>query len=48
MADALTARGLPVEVVGLAGLLGVSEVADVIAMLRLVADPTAGSAAVHA
>ena len=42
MADALTARGVPVEVVGLAGLLGVTEVADVVAMLRLVADPTAG------
>ncbi|ULE35433.1 ATP-dependent helicase [Mycobacterium sp. IDR2000157661] len=47
MADALTARGVPVEVVGLAGLLGVAEVADVVAMLRLVADPTAGSAAMH-
>jgi len=47
MADALAARGVPVEVVGLAGLLGVTEVADVVAVLRLVADPTAGSAAVH-
>ncbi|KUI36441.1 ATP-dependent DNA helicase [Mycobacterium sp. GA-2829] len=47
MADALTARGVPVEVVGLAGLLGVTEVADVVAMLRLVADPTAGAAAVR-
>ncbi|SEH90212.1 DNA helicase-2 / ATP-dependent DNA helicase PcrA [Mycolicibacterium rutilum] len=47
MADALTARGLPVEVVGLAGLLGVPEVADVVAMLRLLADPTAGSAAMR-
>ena len=34
MADALTARGVPVEVVGLAGLLAVPEVADVVAMLR--------------
>ena len=42
MADALTARGVPVEVVGLAGLLGVTEVADVVAMLRLVADPDRG------
>ena len=47
MADALTARGVPVEVVGLAGLLGITEVADVVAMLRLVADPTAGSAAMR-
>jgi DNA helicase-2/ATP-dependent DNA helicase PcrA len=47
IADALAARGVPVEVVGLAGLLGVPEVADVVAMLRLVADPTAGSAAMR-
>ncbi|KXW61873.1 ATP-dependent helicase [Mycolicibacterium phlei] len=47
MADALTARGVPVEVVGVAGLLGVPEVADVVAMLRLIADPTAGSAAMR-
>ncbi|OBK74269.1 ATP-dependent DNA helicase [Mycobacterium sp. 1274761.0] len=47
MADALTARGLPVEVVGLAGLLVVTEVADVVAMLRLVADPAAGAAAMR-
>ena len=44
MADALTARGVPVEVVGVAGLLSVPEVADLVAMLRLVADPAAGSA----
>ncbi|BBY78672.1 ATP-dependent DNA helicase [Mycolicibacterium parafortuitum] len=47
MADALTRRGVPVEVVGLAGLLAVPEVADVVAMLRLCADPTAGAAAVR-
>ena len=47
MAEALAARGVPVEVVGLAGLLGISEVADVVAMLRLVADPTAGAAAMR-
>ena len=47
MAEALTARGVPVEVVGLAGLLAVPEVADVVAMLRLVADPTAGAAAMR-
>ncbi|WP_171018665.1 ATP-dependent DNA helicase [Rhodococcus sp. Q] len=47
VAAALRRRGLPVEVVGLGGLLHVPEVADVIAMLRLVADPLAGSAAVR-
>lgn len=47
MADALTARGVPVEVVGLAGLLAVPEVADLVAMLRLMADPTAGAAAMR-
>jgi DNA helicase-2/ATP-dependent DNA helicase PcrA len=47
IAEALRARGLPVEVVGLAGLLAVPEVADVVAMLRLVADPTAGTAAMR-
>lgn len=47
IAEVLTARGIPVEVVGLAGLLAVPEVADVVAMLRLVADPTAGSAAIR-
>ena len=47
MADALAARGVPVEVVGLAGLLAVPEVADLVATLRLVADPTAGAAAMR-
>lgn len=47
MAAALTSRGVPVEVVGLAGLLAVPEVADVVAALRLVADPTAGAAAMR-
>ncbi len=47
IAEALAARGIPVEVVGLAGLLCVPEVADVVAMLRLVADPTAGAAAMR-
>ena len=47
IADALRARGIPVEVVGLAGLLSIPEVADVVAMLRLVADPTAGAAALR-
>jgi DNA helicase II / ATP-dependent DNA helicase PcrA len=47
MADALTARDVPVEVVGLAGLLAIAEVADVVAMLRLASDPTAGAAAMR-
>ncbi|WP_176562149.1 ATP-dependent helicase [Mycolicibacterium palauense] len=47
MAEALRARGVPVEVVGLAGLLAVTEVADVVAMLRLAADPEAGAAAMR-
>ncbi|WAJ46485.1 ATP-dependent DNA helicase [Mycobacterium sp. Aquia_216] len=47
IADALRARGIPVEVVGLAGLLSIPEVAELVAMLRLVADPTAGAAAMR-
>ncbi len=47
MAETLRARGVPAEVVGLAGLLSIPEVADVVAMLRLVADPTAGAAAMR-
>lgn len=43
-ADALTARGIPVEVVGVGGLLETAEVCDVIATLRVLVDPTAGSA----
>ena len=47
MAAALRTRGVPVEVVGLAGLLSVPEVADLVAMLRVAADPTAGAAAMR-
>ncbi|OBK24743.1 ATP-dependent DNA helicase [Mycobacterium asiaticum] len=47
IADVLRARGIAVEVVGLAGLLSIPEVADLVAMLRLVADPTAGAAAMR-
>ncbi|MGL4306926.1 MAG: ATP-dependent helicase [Mycobacteriaceae bacterium] len=43
MAEVVRAKGLEVEVVGMGGLLHTPEVADVIAMLRLVADPLAGS-----
>lgn len=45
MAQALEARGIPVEVVGLAGLLSIPEVAQIISTLRLVADPADGAAA---
>ena len=47
IAGALRARGIPVEVVGLGGLLSIPEVAEVVAMLRLVADPMAGAAAMR-
>ena len=47
IAEALSARGVPVEVVGLAGLLSISEVAQVVSTLRLVVDPTAGAAAME-
>jgi len=45
IAAELRARGLPVEVVGLGGLLDEPEVADLVATLRVLADPLAGSAA---
>ena len=41
---ALEARGIPVEVVGLGGLLTVPEVADIVATLRVLHDPTAADA----
>ena len=47
IAQALSARGLPVEVVGLAGLLSIPEVAQLVSTLRLVADPSAGTAAME-
>ena len=47
IATALRARGLPVEVVGLGGLLDTPEVRDLVCALRLVADPLAGPAAVR-
>jgi DNA helicase II / ATP-dependent DNA helicase PcrA len=45
IATALRVRGLPVEVVGLGGLLDTPEVRDLVSALRLVADPLAGPAA---
>ena len=41
---ALEAGGIPVEVVGLGGLLTVPEVADIVATLRVLHDPTASGA----
>ena len=41
---AIEARGIPVEVVGLGGLLTVPEVADVVATLRVLHDPGASDA----
>ncbi len=46
-ADALRAAGLPVEVVGLGGLLDEPEVADLIATLRVLVDPADGPAAIR-
>ncbi|WP_343945310.1 ATP-dependent helicase, partial [Pseudonocardia zijingensis] len=47
IATALRERGLPVEVVGIGGLLDTPEVRDLVSALRLVADPLAGPAAVR-
>lgn len=40
--EALEAKGLPYEVVGLGGLLGTSEVVDIVALLTVVQDPSRG------
>jgi len=42
--EAFEAAGVPVEVVGLGGLLAVPEVADLVATLRVLDDPTADAA----
>ncbi|WP_245607278.1 ATP-dependent helicase [Pseudonocardia spinosispora] len=47
MASALRARDVPVEVVGLGGLLAEPEVRDLVSALRLVSDPLAGTAAIR-
>ena len=44
---ALRERGLPVEVVGLGGLLDTPEVRDLVCTLRVLADPTDGAALVR-
>ena len=45
LAAALRARDVPVEVVGLGGLLDTPEVGDLVSVLRLLVDPLAGTAA---
>jgi len=45
VASALRGRGLPVEVVGLGGLVDEPEVRDLISALRVLVDPLAGTAA---
>ncbi|HZE02449.1 MAG TPA: ATP-dependent DNA helicase, partial [Pseudonocardiaceae bacterium] len=45
LAAALHARDVPVEVVGLGGLLATPEVRDLVSVLRLLVDPLAGTAA---
>ncbi|MHA6798595.1 ATP-dependent helicase [Bounagaea algeriensis] len=47
VAAALRARGLPVEVVGLGGLLDEPEVRDLVSVLRMLVDPLAGTAAMR-
>ena len=42
--NALRQQGLPVEVIGIGGLIHVPEVADVVSMLKIITDPDAGSA----
>ncbi|WP_326598869.1 ATP-dependent DNA helicase [Streptomyces sp. NBC_01803] len=44
---ALVARDVPVEVVGLSGLLHLPEVADLVAVCQVLADPTANAALVR-
>ncbi|MQA12253.1 MAG: AAA family ATPase [Pseudonocardiaceae bacterium] len=45
IAEALRSRGLPVEVVGLGGLLDEPEIRDLVSALRTLVEPLAGSAA---
>jgi DNA helicase-2/ATP-dependent DNA helicase PcrA len=46
-AAALTRRGIPHRILGLGGLLSTPEVVDVVSMLRVIHDPTAGSALIR-
>ncbi|WP_263251173.1 ATP-dependent helicase [Saccharopolyspora rosea] len=47
IAAALRERGLPVEVVGIGGLLDEAEVRDLVSALRVLVDPLAGTAAMR-
>ncbi|WP_433871505.1 ATP-dependent helicase [Saccharopolyspora sp. CA-218241] len=47
VAAALRDRGLPVEVVGIGGLLDEAEVRDLVSALRVLVDPLAGTAAMR-
>ncbi|MGV9857345.1 ATP-dependent helicase [Gordonia sp. NPDC003425] len=47
LAAELEARGIPAEVVGIGGLLHVPEIEDIVATLRVMADPMAGTAAMR-
>ena len=42
--SALRSAGLPVDVIGLGGLIHVPEVADIVSMLKVIAEPDAGAA----
>ena len=42
--NALREQGLPVEVIGIGGLIHIPEVADVVTMLKIITNPDAGSA----
>ncbi|HVX45042.1 MAG TPA: UvrD-helicase domain-containing protein [Mycobacteriales bacterium] len=44
---ALRSRGIPVELVGLGGLLATPEVRDVVSTLQILSDPAAGSALIR-
>jgi DNA helicase-2/ATP-dependent DNA helicase PcrA len=46
-AEALAARGIPHRILGLGGLLATPEVVDVVSALRVIHDPTAGSALIR-
>lgn len=45
--EALGRRGIPHRILGLGGLLSTPEVVDVVAALRIISDPTAGSALIR-
>lgn len=45
--DALGRRGIPHRILGLGGLLSTPEVVDVVSALRVISDPTAGSALIR-